>query len=205
VNHGGEYGSLTDTPSAQEAAVPSALSIRAEEVLEGVRRAIRALGNSAVQEHLTGQQRLEIATHKLLKWLEDLPKNNSQAFITVVQPLEVHRLGRLLNGEYALFDGPAKLIPSKKNLINYIYGHNPPRDTEHADTLQGTEFQGQLYLGYAPPSINDMDGYALSLNRILTLEAERIVQLGAEEAADLQLPYYRGFPNFASVSPTERT
>lgn len=191
----GEYSFLTDTPNALKTDVPPQLCFVAEDVLEGVRLAVRTLNNSAAPEKLDSRQRLEIATRKLLKWLDDLPRIQCRPFIEAIQPLEAYRLGRLLNDEYALYEGPVQLVPARHYPINYIFGHSPPYDKEKSDTVAGMEYQKQLYLGYAPPAINDMDGYAISLGQLLVLEERQALRLDAEPASGLQLPYYRGFPD----------
>lgn len=175
----------------------------AEDVLEGVRLAIVALNSPGTHEKMVGRQRLEVTTRMLIKWLEGLPKTQCRPFIEVSRPYATYRLGRLLNGEYALYEGPATLSVSQKYPINYVYGHTPPHDNEKSDTIPGTEYQNQLYVGYAPPTINDMDGYAISLNQLLALEERREMHLGAEPAPGLPIPYYRGFPDPASTAPTK--
>lgn len=199
---GGEYGFLTDdAPSAQESDRPSNLGLVAEDILDGLRLAISTLNRSASHE-MGSRRRLEVATYKLLKWLDDIPKTGCRPFIEVQQPLEGYRLGCLLNGQYALYE-PAMLIPSRNYPVNYVYDHNPPQDHEMADILPGLEYQKQIYLGYAPPTIHDMDGYAISLNQLLVLEERQAACLDAEPAPDIQLPYYRGFPDLGATRPKE--
>jgi hypothetical protein len=162
------------------------------------------LNRPEADESVGRRQRLEMATRTWLKWLKDLPEIRCRPVIEVTQPYETHRLGRLLNGGYALFEGPALLSPLEKYPVNYVFGHSPPFRKERLDTVSGSEYQKQLYLGYAPPSIDGMDGYAVSLNQLLTLEAQMMMRLDAEEAPDIQLPYYLGFPDLASGLPAGR-
>ena len=192
----GEYSFLTDVPNAHESHAPDNLCFVAEDVLEGVRIAVNTVNASVpTNEQMTSRRRLELAAHNFLKWLESLPKINCYPFVEAAEPLETYRLGRLLDGQYALYEGPAVLAPSYKYPINYVCGHSPPHDRLKYDVLQGMENQKQLYLGYAPPSISDMDGYAISLNRLLVLEAQQAIHLDAEPSPDIKLPYYRGFPD----------
>lgn len=195
----GEYGFLTDNPNAREAIVPSSIRFIAEDVLEGVRLAITTLNKSDPQERLGSRRRLELAASKLLKWFDDLPKANCRPFIMAEQSIIVYRLGKLLTGEYALYGSTAELRPAQKHHVNYVYYHQPPHHAEQSDTLAGLEYQKQIYLGYAPPSITNMDGYAISLNQLLTLEAQQIARLDAEQASDIQIPYYLGFPGLSPV------
>lgn len=201
---GGEYSFLTDAaPSAQESDRPDNLGFIAEDVLNGLRLAIKLLNNPDVPKTMDSRQRLEVATRKFLKWMDEIPKTGCRPFIEVARPLEVYRLGKLLGDEYALHE-PATLSPSRKYPVNYVCGHSPPHEKEKPDTLPGMEHQKQLYLGYAPPTINEMDGYAISLNQLLVLEEQQAARLDAEPAPDIQLPYYRGFPELAPVKPAVR-
>jgi hypothetical protein len=197
----GEYDFLTGAPNAGENKSTADLCFVAEDVLEGVRLAVGTLNRSA-EKRLGSRQRLEIAARQFLRWLEELPKAGCRPFVEATEPLKAYRLGRILNDEYALYE-LTELAPDSRYPVNYVCGHTPPHDTENSDTLPGMEHQKQLYLGYAPPSIGDMNGYAFSLNQLLTLEERQAVRFGAEEAPDVQLPYYRGFPDLASGQPAE--
>jgi hypothetical protein len=84
------------------------------------------LNRPEADESVGRRQRLEMATRTWLKWLKDLPEIRCRPVIEVTQPYETHRLGRLLNGGYALFEGPALLSPLEKYPVNYVFGHSPP-------------------------------------------------------------------------------
>jgi hypothetical protein len=179
-----EIRSIAGVPDAEKNPPPS-LGLVAEDVVEGLKITLAIIDkdhppSQSGPEYAAHVEALDAATKILLRFLEDLPKiGHTPVFEVAKQNIHTHRLGRLLNGEYALFEGPAFLTADSRYPINYWNRHRVPENSLAQDILPGLPYEDQLYIGYAPPDIRDMDGYAISLNYFLRLNAEEIINLGS--------------------------
>src|SRR6266404_189428 len=185
---------ITETPNAERNPPPPNLGLVAEDVVEGVRIALATVDRDPLprlngREYRNHIKALDAATIVLVRFLEDLPKVEfTPVFAICDQDVQTHRLGRLLDGVYALFQGPVRLVAGARYPINYWNQHQPPEESLARDVLPGLSYEKQLYIGYAPPHIGDMNGYAISLNHFLNLNDKAIINLDAVRTDELEIP-----------------
>lgn len=178
--------SLLGIRSADEA--PADICLVAEDVLAGLDIVVRALKDSAPEdrrgpEGIEYERWLKSAGEYLVNYFEDLYRVNCVPYMDFgpggPEEVEVDRLGILPDGDYALYDSQARLGPGARFPINYGGYHMVPAYNQMRDSLPGSQDAEQLYMGYAPSSMEDMGGYAISWNHLRILFGAGHATLGA--------------------------